>query len=69
MENSERNDAIQDEGDLVEDRREDGNEQLVYDPVSWGEMSSVEEMHSVVGRVHLKITAWKNNIFHVPRGK
>ena len=69
MENSERNDAIQDEGDLVEDRRDDGNEQLVYDPVSWGEMSSVEEVHSVVERVHLKITAWKNNIFNVPRGK
>ena len=63
LENLERNDAIQDEGDLVEDRRDDGNEQLVYDPVSWGEMRSVEEVHSVFESVHLKITAWKNNIF------
>ena len=69
FENWESNDAIQDEGDLVEDRRDDGNEQLVYGPVSWGEMRSVEEVHSVVERVHLKIKAWKNNIFNVPRGK
>ena len=57
MDNRERNDAIQDEGGLVEDRRDDRNEQLVYDSVSWGEMRSVEKVHSVVERVHLKITA------------
>ena len=38
FENWERNDAIQDDGDLEEDRRDDGNKQLVYDPVSWGEI-------------------------------